>query len=61
MIRRYAAGIRNMHHDYLPLADVAIVYDNFERGRILIAEKHPDSSLIIHDRERWRMIEDIAR
>ena len=47
---------------YLPLADVAVVYDNsIERGRVLIAEKHPDSSLIIHDAERWRIIEDAAR
>src|SRR4029077_16550129 len=60
VVRRYAAGIRNMRHAYLPLADVAIVYDNFERGRILIAEKDPDSSLIIHDSERWRMIEEAA-
>jgi predicted ABC-type ATPase len=52
VIRRYAAGIRNMRHDYLPLADVAVVYDNSERGRLRIAEKHPDSSLIIHDTER---------
>lgn len=61
VIRRYAAGIRNMRHDYLPLADVAIVYDNFERGRVLIAEKYPESSLVIYDSERWRSIEDVAR
>jgi len=61
VVRRYAAGIRNMRHDYLKLADVAVVYDNSERGRVLIAEKHVDSSLIIYDNERWKLIEDIAR
>ena len=36
------ADLRNMRHHYLPLADIAIIYDNFERGRALIAEKRPD-------------------
>ena len=37
------------------------VLDNFERGRVLIAEKHPNSSLIVHNSERWQLIEDVAR
>lgn len=61
VIRRHAAGLRNMRHSYLPLADSALVYDNSERGRVLIAEKPPDASLIIHDPTRWRMIEEATR
>ena len=61
VVRRYAAGIRNMRHDYLKLADVALVYDNSERGRVLIAEKQIDSSLIVYDKERWKSIEDVAQ
>ena len=58
VVRRYSAGLRNMRHDYLPLADVALIYDNFERGRVLIAEKRADSSLVVHDPQRWSMIEE---
>ena len=61
VVRRYAGGIRNMRHDYLKLADVALVYDNSERGRVLIAEKQIDSSLIVYDKERWKSIEDVAQ
>jgi len=61
VIRRYAAGLRNMRQYYLPLADSALVYDNSERGRILIAEKPPNAPLIVHDPTRWRMIEEAAR
>jgi predicted ABC-type ATPase len=50
-----------MRRHYLPLADITLIYDNFERGRTLIAEKQPNSSLIVHDVMRWRLIEDMAR
>jgi predicted ABC-type ATPase len=58
VLRRYAAGLRNMRHHFLPLADVAVIYDNSERGRVLVAEKHPDSALIVYDTARWQIIED---
>jgi predicted ABC-type ATPase len=32
VIRRYWAGLRNMRHLYLPLADVAATYDNSDEG-----------------------------
>jgi predicted ABC-type ATPase len=47
-----------MRHHFLPLADVAVIYDNSERGRVLVAEKHPDSALIVYDTARWQIIED---
>ena len=61
VVRRYAGGLRNMRHHYLPLVDIAIIYDNFERGRVLIAEKRPDASLVVHDPGRWQLIEDATR
>lgn len=58
--RRYAAGLRNMRHGYLPLVDTALIYDNFERGRVLIAEKN-SASFVIHDADRWSRIEEATR
>ena len=37
--RRYAAGLRNMHILYLPLADVAYTYDNSDEGGVLVAQR----------------------
>lgn len=61
VIRRYAAGLRNMRHHFLPAVDVAVIYDNSESGRVLIAEKLPDSGLIVYDALRWQTIEDATR
>ena len=57
VIRRYRAGLTNMRHLYLPLADVAAVYDNSDEGRALIAERTPDAPLVVHDTTRWAVIE----
>jgi len=57
VVRRYWAGLNNMRHLYLPLADVAAIYDNSDTGRILIAERTPDTSLVVHDAARWAFIE----
>jgi len=56
LTRRYVLGMRNMRHLYLPLVDVGIVYDNSDRGRILIAERQPGDKMIIHDDDRWNRI-----
>lgn len=61
VIRRYAAGLRNMRHQFLPLADVALVYDNSGEGRTLIAAKETGGSLVIHDSVRWQLMEDATR
>jgi predicted ABC-type ATPase len=55
--RRYRAGLRNMCTDYLPMADVAAIYDNAEDEPILIAERISGADLMIHDAERWKSIE----
>jgi predicted ABC-type ATPase len=36
VIRRHAAGLRNMRHLYLPLADDAFIYDNSDGRGIMI-------------------------
>jgi predicted ABC-type ATPase len=56
VIRRYKTGLANMRYLYLPLADVAAIYDNYE-GRMLIAERAPGAPLVVYDAERWAMIE----
>lgn len=58
VIRRYAAGIRNMRHAYLPLADVAFVYDNAQSPPLLIAEKRSNMPFTVRDSARWKLIED---
>jgi predicted ABC-type ATPase len=61
VIRRYSAGLRNMRHLYLPLADLAFIYDNSDGAGSLIAEGPGASPLTIHDGERWKRIEEATR
>jgi predicted ABC-type ATPase len=56
VVRRYAAGLRNMRHLYLPIVDVAYIYDNSDEQGVLIAERQPDMSLIVRDVGRWNRI-----
>ena len=56
VIRRYHSGLHNMRHVYLPLADLAVIYDNSDRGRLLIAERRFAGDLQVHDVERWQQI-----
>jgi predicted ABC-type ATPase len=56
VIRRYWAGLANMRRLYLPLADVAAIYDNSDEGRTLIAERRPNAPLVVHDVTRWSVI-----
>jgi predicted ABC-type ATPase len=41
---------------YLPLADLALIYDNSDEGRALIAERTPGDFLVIRDARRWALI-----
>lgn len=61
VVRRYWAGIRNLRLLYLPLADVAVIYDNSDGQGTLIAQRLPNSSLVVHDSSRWAMIERANR
>jgi predicted ABC-type ATPase len=54
--RRYAAGLTNMVNLYLPLADVAAIYDNSDRDQQLVARRDSGKDLLIHDSDRWRRL-----
>jgi predicted ABC-type ATPase len=57
VIRRWTTGLANMCRLYLPLADVAAIYDNSDEGRTLIAERTPATPLLVYDAARWAMID----
>jgi predicted ABC-type ATPase len=57
VVRRYWAGLINMRYLYLPLADVASIFDNSDLALTLIAERTPERSFVIHDASRWTAIE----
>jgi predicted ABC-type ATPase len=59
--RRYQAGLWNMRHLYLPLADDATIYDNRDRALRLIARRAPGSPLRVIDEEIWAKIEEETR
>jgi predicted ABC-type ATPase len=61
IIRRYAAGIYNMRHVFLPLADVVSIYDNSGAYPLLIAEKRSSIPFVVRDAGRWKLIEDATR
>lgn len=61
VIRRYKSGLRNMRHLYLPLVDVALIYDNTDAAGRLIARKHSDVEFIVYDHARWNLIEEATR
>jgi predicted ABC-type ATPase len=54
--RRYRLGLYNMRRIYLPLVDLGIIYDNSDHGRILVAEHHLGTKLIVRDADRWSRI-----
>ena len=58
VLRRYSAGLHNMRHTFLTLADVAFIYDNSAASPVLIAEKRSNLAFAIRDLARWKLIED---
>jgi predicted ABC-type ATPase len=61
VIRRWKTGAANMQKIYLPLSDIAMIYDNSDAGRLLMAERTLDVPLVVYDAARWAMIEKAAR
>lgn len=59
--RRYFAGVRNMRQLYLPLVDVAYIYDNSDEGGVLIAERQPQMPLMVRDPVRWNRLLEAGR
>lgn len=54
--RRYTLGLRNLFDLYLPLADVAAIYENGDHGRSLVAEKKQGSDIGIVDEALWQQM-----
>jgi predicted ABC-type ATPase len=61
VIRRWKTGAGNMRDIYLPLSDIAMIYDNSDAGRVLIAERALDVPLVVYDTVRWQMIEKASK
>jgi predicted ABC-type ATPase len=61
VVRRYTAGLRNMRRLYLPIADVAYIYDNSDSGGVLIAMRDAEAALTVHDSGRWARIMEASR
>jgi predicted ABC-type ATPase len=61
IVRRYAAGLRNMRQLYLPLADRALIYDNADGAGVLIADRQLGGEFAIRDQQRWSQIEETTR
>jgi predicted ABC-type ATPase len=60
VVRRYWAGLSNLRTLYLPLADVAAIYNNSDEGRVLVAERTPENAFVVHDKGQWSIIERAA-
>jgi predicted ABC-type ATPase len=60
ILRRYDAGIRSMLRSYLPLVHIAAIYDNSDGAGHLVAERHLDGRLLIHDPVCWATIKRTA-
>ncbi len=61
IVRRYWSGLRNMRTRYLPLADIAAIYDNSGNEPILVAEQFSPNGPVIYDGERWEAIKGSVR
>jgi predicted ABC-type ATPase len=55
--KRYKAGLWNMCHLYLPLADETTIYDNRDNALRLIARREAPYSLQIWEGDIWATIE----
>ena len=60
--RRYAAGLRNLRRLYLPMMDIALIYDATDgAGMALIAEQTSGGTLMVNDPVSWALIEEATR
>ena len=60
VIRRYRGGLRNLVRLYLPLADIATIYDNSDKAGDVVARKTPGGVLHVLDADRWALIKEPA-
>jgi predicted ABC-type ATPase len=59
--RRYLSGLRNMRTLYLPTVDLAMIFDNSNEGRVIIAEWMMGTGLMVRDPMRWTLIEEATK
>lgn len=57
IIRRYAAGINNLFHIYMPLVDYWLLADNSTTPRIIVAEGGRELSTEVHHVELFNTIQ----
>jgi predicted ABC-type ATPase len=60
ILRRFWNGLSNMRNLYLPLADIAAIYDNSGPKAQLIIEKGLDIPLRVLDARKWAVIEGMV-
>jgi predicted ABC-type ATPase len=60
IVRRYWTGVSNMRRHYLPLVDVATIYDNSGDWPILVAQSNAETGISVVDADRWELIERAA-
>lgn len=56
--RRYLNGIKNLFEIYLPIIDVALIFDNSEGKHELIAEKINESKISIVNDFKYKQLKE---
>lgn len=59
--RRFASGLRNFFHLYMPLADGWMCYDNSGDVPRRVAHQQREKTLVIEDAATWRVIQEMAQ
>jgi len=54
--RRYYAGIKNLFNIYLPIVDIALIYDNSNIQHVFVAEKELENDIQIIDNQIFNKI-----
>jgi len=54
--RRYYGGIKNLFNIYLPIVDIALIYDNSDIHHVFVAEKELENDIQIIDNQIFNKI-----
>ncbi|MGP2571505.1 zeta toxin family protein [Ornithobacterium rhinotracheale] len=57
--RRYYRGVKNLFDIYLPIVDLAFIFDNSEGEYDLIAEKNKTNQLVIINHKKFNLLNKI--
>ncbi|MBL8025257.1 MAG: hypothetical protein JNL74_02540 [Fibrobacteres bacterium] len=61
ILRRYFAGLRNFFQIFCPITDNWIVFDNSDITPIIVAEKQPESEIMIYEKVTWNKILEVSK